>query len=319
MNVIDFEQFHILIRDGSYCAIKGILDILMCNPTKSPKWEVDELSYRIYQKDIRNIKRLEYQEEQALIKLKCEGNCEAYNRLLLNNLGYVMYIARQYQNNGLPLNDLVGEGNFGLIEAIKKVEPRGFSVRTYASYYIRSSIQQAILRYGKQVYINQAKSNQYSKIKKYINEYMMIYGQTPSIDDIAEYTQIDYDKIQDILYDHSEEISIDYFAINYTEPYPDDVNDSLFLNCESIIFNLENQIMQRESLYRDLIQIMKKLSDRERCVLMMFFGIRTREKSLEKIAAKLNLTRERVRQIKDRAIKKLKGNKDISLLKQYLG
>ncbi|MBD5369257.1 MAG: sigma-70 family RNA polymerase sigma factor [Bacteroides sp.] len=285
-----------------------------------PLREIDELSYNIYRKEIKHVqklnhvKSLNYEEEQSLIKQKCKGNQEAFNKLIYYQLPTVINIARKYRNCGLPLNDLISEGNIGMMEAIRKVEPGRFRLCSYTKYYIKSFIHNAINKYGGQIYYPQNLIQNISVIKKTINRLELRLGHTPSLDEIAEASNIDIELIDDILQFNNVEISLDKLALYLGDKHILDELFTLYEDLKSKRF----EDSYHESLVIDLDDCLNELHTREMKILKYHYGIGCHELTFTEIGEIYDFTSDRVSQIKQNAIKKLRRDKS-TILKTYLG
>lgn len=272
-------------------------------------WEVDELSLNLYKKEIIRLKPLSYDDEQQLMEKAENGDAFAIERLVLSNLDFVIHIARKYQNLGLPLNDLISEGNIGLIKAARKVKCNGFRFKTFAVYEIRSSIFQAINKYGCSIHYPIDMLTTFRRIQKFISKFQLINGYCPTDGEIATAMNMPAKNVTDVRYIIPHEMSIDLFYEYMGDPelFELIVNDSEMIDAE----------LSSESLSIDIKDVLGKLYVHEQEILKMFFGIGCNEMSLIEISDKFNCTRERIRQIKEKAIRKLKDGKSISL-KCYL-
>lgn len=282
-------------------------------------WDVDKKSYDIYIKEIKRAYKKEfgkkqllgYEEEQKLVKRAEKGDINAVNQLVLANLGLVINEARKLQNLGLPLNDLISEGNFGLFTAANKVKNRGYRFAICARLYIRSSILAAITKYGTTIHYSSATLVDYRKICKTRLRHYMEHGYIPADCEVAEILNMSESKVSDTLSYIKTEFSIDAFN-HLCGDY--DKSDVL-LNCT--IDKIDEELF-RDSLYIEMDDVLQKLYPREREILKMYYGIGCKEMSLEEIALEFDLTKERVRQIKEKAIRRLKGQKSATL-RDYLG
>lgn len=326
MNLEDWNT-----RKFSICQLIKEFDLIEGLLADCEFWDVDKLSYNIYIKEIKqahkkefkNKKRLGYDEEQRLIDCAEKGDVNAVKQLVLANLGLVIHEARKFQNLGVSLNDLISEGNFGIFKAANKVENRGFRFATYAKWYIRSSIMSAIVKYGTTIHYSSAIWIEYHKICKIKSKYYAEHGYIPTDGEVAEFLNIPESRVSEIFSAIESEISIDAFS----DLCGDYDKSDILLNCvmsELPLFYIgsyKHQIDDElliESLSIDIEDVLGHLYERERDILKMFYGIGCEEMDLGEIAEKFNLTRERVRQIKEKAIRKLKGQKSVSL-RRYLG
>ena len=211
-------------------------------------------------------------------------------------------VAKQYQNQGLSLPDLINEGNLGLIKAAQKFdETRGFKFISYAVWWIRQSIVRLPL--------NQVGS--LNKISKALSKFEQENERRPSAEELAEALDVPVEKIADTLKVQGRHISVD-------APFVEGEDNSLLDVLANDDSPMADASLNQESLSKEVERALKQLHEREREILKMFFGIGCQEMTLEEIGAKFDLTRERVRQIKEKAIRRLKGQKS-KLLKTYLG
>lgn len=309
---MDFQECYIDISANS--------DLLQEMSESQRLWEVDKLSHDIYVKEIKRAYKkrfgrkefLDWETEQELIVRASKGDSVAIENLIIANLGLVIYEARKFQNRGLPLNDLISEGNFGLFQAAKKCENRGFRFQTYAKYHIRSSIRQAIMQYGTTIHYPLNILSEFRKIQKFILSYYLKSGDMPSDEFVADSLKMEVDRVANLRYIVKAEISLDALS-DYVNNL--DLFEALFLG----VYTTEaDEGFRDESLQITILEALSQLSEREQKILKMFFGITCKEMDLVEIGIKFNLTKERTRQIKEKAIRKLKGQRSV-LLKMYLG
>ncbi len=252
-------------------------------------------------------------EEVELAQRIHHGDDAALEKLARANLRFVVSVAKQYQNQGLALNDLIDEGNLGLIKAAKKFdETRGFKFISYAVWWIRQSILQAISEQSRIVRMPLNQVGFQSKLTKAIVNFEQEHERRPSVQELADILEVEPAKVQEALGTNGKKVSVD-------APFQDD--DS---NCLVDIMTDESapgtdNAMERESLSADLDSALSILTDREQLVLKMLFGIGRNEMTAEEVANTLNLTRERVRQIKERALRRLREDDNIRILTKYLG
>ena len=241
------------------------------------------------------------------------GDRAALEELTRANLRFVVSVAKQYQNQGLSLPDLIDEGNLGLIKAAEKFdETRGFKFISYAVWWIRQSILQALAEQARIVRLPLNQSGLLNKINKAYHRFEQASERKPSAEELAEIMDLPVDKIADTLKMSGRQVSVD-------APFVEGEENSLIdvmVNEDSP--NADHRLIN-ESLSREIDRALEQLHPREADILRNFFGIGVPEKTLEEIGIELNLTRERVRQIKEKAIKKLKHNPQSSILKTYLG
>ena len=253
-------------------------------------------------------------EEEA--ELACEirkGNHQALERLVLSNLRFVVSVAKQYQGQGMSLIDLINEGNVGLITAAQKFdETRGFKFISYAVWWIRQSILQAISEQSRIVRMPLNQVGFQSKLQKAIVTFEQEYERRPSVGELADLLETDVSKVQEALGTNGKKVSVD-------APFQeDDSNCMIDIMTDDSAPGTDNQ-MEKESLSADLDAALSTLSERERQVLKMLFGIGRNEMTAEEVANSLSLTRERVRQIKERALRRLREADNINILTKYLG
>ena len=266
-----------------------------------------------YLQEIGHEELLTIDEEVELAQRIRKGDKRALERLTKANLRFVVSVAKQYQNQGLSLPDLINEGNVGLIKAAEKFdETRGFKFISYAVWWIRQSILQAIAEQSRLVRLPLNQVGSVNKIARELNKFEQEHERKPSVDEIAERVDLPEDKIADAMKANSRHVSMD-------APIADGEDSSMidFLAGDSSNTDRELAI---ESLKAEVSRILKLLTDKEQKVLRAFFGIDgSPEMTLDEIGEKYNLTRERVRQIKEKALRRLRHNTKNKLLKSYLG
>ena len=266
-----------------------------------------------YLQEIGHEELLTTDQEVELAQRIRKGDKRALERLTKANLRFVVSVAKQYQNQGLSLPDLINEGNVGLIKAAEKFdETRGFKFISYAIWWIRQSILQAIAEHSRLVRLPLNQVGSVNKITRELNKFEQEHERKPSVDEIAERVDLPEDKIADAMKANSRHVSMD-------APIADGEDSSMidFLSGDSSNTDRELAI---ESLKAEVSRILKLLTDKEQKVLRAFFGIDgSPEMTLDEIGEKYNLTRERVRQIKEKALRRLRHNTKNKLLKSYLG
>lgn len=266
-----------------------------------------------YLQEIGHEELLTTDEEVELAQRIRKGDKRALEKLTKANLRFVVSVAKQYQNQGLSLPDLINEGNVGLIKAAEKFdETRGFKFISYAVWWIRQSILQAIAEQSRLVRLPLNQVGSVNKITRELNKFEQEHERKPSVDEIAERVDLPEDKIADAMKANSRHVSMD-------APIADGEDSSMidFLSGDSSNTDRELAI---ESLKAEVSRILKLLTDKEQKVLRAFFGIDgSPEMTLDEIGEKYNLTRERVRQIKEKALRRLRHNTKNKLLKSYLG
>lgn len=266
-----------------------------------------------YLQEIGKEELITVEEEVELAQRIKKGDQEALEKLTKANLRFVVSVAKQYQNQGLSLPDLINEGNLGLIKAAEKFdETRGFKFISYAVWWIRQSILQAIAEQSRIVRMPLNQVGSASKINRVLNEFEQQHERRPSIDEIADKVDIPHDKIEDAMNINTRHISVD-------APLSDGDTNNLLDVLQNEDSPMADKTLVMESLRDEIKRALQTLNERERMVTEAFFGINQPEMTLEEIGARHGLTRERVRQIKEKAIRKLRKNTKNKLLKSYLG
>ena len=254
------------------------------------------------------------EEEVELAQRIRGGDRLALEKLTRANLRFVVSVAKQYQNQGLSLPDLINEGNLGLIKAAEKFdETRGFKFISYAVWWIRQSILQALAEQSRIVRLPLNQVGSLNKINKAFSKFEQENERRPSPEELAEVLDIPVDKITDTMKVSGRHISVD-------APFVEGEDNSLL----DVMINDDSpnadRVLINESLSKEIERVLAfTLSDRERDIVKKFFGIGVTEMTLEEIGDEFGLTRERVRQIKEKAIRKLRPNAKSKLLKGFLG
>lgn len=265
-----------------------------------------------YLQEIGREELISVSEEVELAQKIKKGDKAALEKLIKANLRFVVSVAKQYQNQGLSLPDLINEGNLGLIRAAQKFdETRGFKFISYAVWWIRQSILQALAEQSRIVRLPLNQVGSLNKITKEMARFEQENERRPSTEELAERLDMSVDKISDAIQVSGRPISVD-------APFVEGEDNSLLDVLTNDDSPMADADLNKESLSIEVDRALKQLYDREREILKMFFGIGCQEMTLEEIGAKFDLTRERVRQIKEKAIRRLKGQKS-KLLKSYLG
>lgn len=254
------------------------------------------------------------EEEVDLAQRIKKGDKKALEKLTKANLRFVVSVAKQYQNQGLSLPDLINEGNLGLLKAAEKFdETKGFKFISYAVWWIRQSILQALAEQSRIVRLPLNQVGAAGKINKILTKFEQENERRPSVDELSERIDIPKEKIDEaILANNGHHVSMD-------APFSDSEEGSLLdimINDDSPM--ADNQLVL-ESLREEIKAALKTLNERERNIIESFFGINQPELTLEEIGVKYDLTRERVRQIKEKAIRRLRDNTNNDILKSYLG
>jgi len=268
-----------------------------------------------YLQEIGKVDLLTPEEEVDLAKRIKQGDQMALEKLTKANLRFVVSVAKQYQNQGLSLSDLINEGNLGLIKAAQRFdETRGFKFISYAVWWIRQSILQALAEQSRIVRLPLNKVGSLNKINKAFSELEQEYEREPSSEELAALLEITTDEVETTLGVAARHVSMD-------APFAEGEDNSLLDVLENTTtLGTDTLLEYNESLRREIERSLGTLTDRQSDVIRLYFGINVEHPmSLEDIGDKFGLTRERVRQIKDKAINKLRGSNKSKLLKHYLG
>ena len=266
-----------------------------------------------YLQEIGHEDLISIEEEVELAQRIRKGDRSALEKLTKANLRFVVSVAKQYQNQGLSLPDLINEGNLGLIKAAEKFdETRGFKFISYAVWWIRQSILQAIAEQSRIVRLPLNQVGSVNKINRVLNKFEQENERYPSIEEIADKIDLPEDKIADAMKVNGRHVSVD-------APFIDGEDNSLLDVLPNNDATMADNLLVQESLRDEISRALKTLNDRERNIVEAFFGINQSEMTLEEIGDKYGLTRERVRQIKEKAIRRLRHNTKNKYLKSYLG
>ncbi|MFW5753730.1 MAG: sigma-70 family RNA polymerase sigma factor [Marinilabiliaceae bacterium] len=253
------------------------------------------------------------EEEVELAQRIKKGDQVALEKLTRANLRFVVSVAKQYQNQGLSLPDLINEGNLGLIKAAEKFdETRGFKFISYAVWWIRQSILQALAEQSRIVRLPLNQVGSLNKINKAYSKFEQENERKPSPEELADQLELPADKVADTLRVSGRHISVD-------APFVEGEDNSLL----DVLVNNDSpnadKTLINESLAREIERALATLTERESDIIKLFFGIGCQEMTLEEIGERFGLTRERVRQIKEKAIRRLRHTSRSKLLKSYLG
>jgi len=253
------------------------------------------------------------EEEVELAQRIRKGDPVALEKLTRANLRFVVSVAKQYQNQGLSLPDLINEGNLGLIKAAQKFdETRGFKFISYAVWWIRQSILQALAEQSRIVRLPLNQVGSLNKINKALSKFEQENERQPSNEELSEMIDVPKDKISDTLRVSGRHVSVD-------APFVEGEDNSLLDVLPNDDSPSADKGLVNESLNTEIERALSTLTDREREIVKSFFGIGCQEMTLEEIGERFGLTRERVRQIKEKAIRRLKSPSRSKLLKGYLG
>lgn len=266
-----------------------------------------------YLQEIGREELITVEEEVELAQRIRKGDREALEKLTRANLRFVVSVAKQYQNQGLSLPDLINEGNLGLIKAAEKFdETRGFKFISYAVWWIRQSILQALAEQSRIVRLPLNQVGSLNKLNKAFAKFEQEYERTPTPEELAEMLELPKEKIADTLRVSGRHVSVD-------APFADGEDNSLL----DVLINNDSPVADRqlikESLCTEIERALSTLTERERDIIRYFFGLGCPEMTLEEIADRFGLTRERVRQIKEKAIRRLRHTSRSKILKSYLG
>jgi RNA polymerase primary sigma factor len=273
----------------------------------------DSQAVEKYLQEISKISMINPEEETTLAQRIKMGDQRALDKLVQANLRFVVSVAKQYQNQGLTLGDLINEGNLGLIKAAKRFdETKGFKFISYAVWWIRQSILQAIAEQSRIVRLPLNQVGSLSKISKAFSRLEQEFEREPSPEELADNLETTVEKISDTLSNSGRHVSMDAPFVQGEENTLLDVLENSDPNTDSNLIN--------ESLSEEIKRSLSTLTEREREIIVLFFGLSTNHPlSLEEIGEKFNLTRERVRQIKDKALQRLRHTSRSKILKSYLG
>ncbi|MGM0532317.1 MAG: sigma-70 family RNA polymerase sigma factor [Bacteroidota bacterium] len=270
---------------------------------------VDKYLHEISKEDL-----LSADEEVELARKIKDNDEEALEKLIKANLRFVVSVAKQYQNRGLSLPDLINEGNLGLIKAAKRFdESRGFKFISYAVWWIRQSIIQALAEQARIVRLPVNKIGSINKINKTFTELEQKHEREPSLQELSRILKLAPEEIKEALKHTNKPLSMD-------APLNEEEEDSMYDVMGSEENHPPDENLMNESLNREIERALSSLSEREATIIKLYYGLGNKHPfTLEEIGENVNLTRERVRQIKEKAIKRLKHTTRNKILKSYLG
>lgn len=273
----------------------------------------ESASLEKYLQEIGHQDLLTADEEVELAQQIKKGDRKALERLTKANLRFVVSVAKQYQNKGLSLPDLINEGNLGLIKAAERYdETRGFKFISYAVWWIRQSILQSIAEQSRIVRLPLNQVGSVNRIARELNKFEQENERKPSVEEMADRIDLPEEKIAEAMKINTHHVSMD-------APFADGEDNSLLDFLPNTDSPSTDNVLDQESLRTEIGRVLDVLNDREQKVIKAFFGIGMQEMTLEEIGDKYNLTRERVRQIKEKAIRRLRYNTKSKTLKTYLG
>ena len=272
----------------------------------------ESASVEKYLQEISREALLTTEEEVELAQKIRKGDSQALDRLTRANLRFVVSVTKQYQNQGLSLPDLINEGNLSLIKAAQRFdETRGYKLISYAVWWIRQSILQALAEQARIVRLPLNQVGSLNRINKALSRFEQENERRPSAEELSKELDISVEKISDTLKVSARHVSVD-------APLSDDEEGSLLDVLPNNDAPEADSSLNKESLIQEINRALSRLSDRECDVVKRFFGIDCNEMSLDEISEALSLSRERVRQIKEKAIRRLKGENSAAL-KSFLG
>ena len=276
-----------------------------------------EMSLEKYLTEIDRIPMIRPEQEAELAHQIHSGGrkgAKAKEKLITSNLRFVVSVAKQYQHQGVPLTDLINEGNLGLMAAVDRFdETRGFKFISYTIWWIRQSILQAIANYGNTIRNPQNQIGINNKVKSAINSFVQMHQRMPSVEELCEITSLEADKIKKAIEVNAPITSID-------TPRGEDEDGGTMADSIFSTEDAADRHADHESMYTDLILILNSVLDqRERTIIIESYGIGCQERELADIGNDMGLSRERVRQIRNRGIEKIQNCKESKLLLKYLG
>lgn len=266
----------------------------------------------LYLDEIKSLEPLSPEEEIRLAQAARQGDSMAFREIILHNLRFVVMVAKKHQSQGLPLEDLINEGNLGLIKAVQRFdETRGFKFISYAVWWIDQAIRQAISKNSRVVRLPVNISDSITRLKKRSIELEQAYEREPTMDELASISEKTSREIEDLYNVNVHKVSLDT---------PLDDSDTTLLDFLSFEIERPEAQMMRESLHKEIEQVLHTLDRREEYVVRKYFGIGTgNSMTLEDIGKEMKLTRERVRQIKEKALQRLRHATRSHLLRIYIG
>ncbi|MDZ7359568.1 MAG: RNA polymerase sigma factor RpoD/SigA [candidate division KSB1 bacterium] len=267
-----------------------------------------------YLEEIGGYSPLAPEEEVELARQIRKSNARALDKLVKANLRFVISVAKEYQGQGLPLQDLISEGNLGLIKAAQRFdETRGFKFISYAVWWIRQSILQALAEQSRVVRLPLNRVGAINKVGRALEELEKKYGREPSMEEIADKMEMTAYEVADVLKTSARHLSLD-------EPFKEDEGNSLLDVLESDRYAPPDDTLMQESLQVEIDKVLSTLKPREAEIIRLYFGLDgDRPLTLEEIGEHFKLTRERVRQIKEKALRRLRHRSRLEPLRKYLG
>lgn len=267
-----------------------------------------------YLEEIGGFSPLKPEEEIDLARKIRRGDEESLDKLVKANLRFVISVAKEYQGQGLPLQDLISEGNLGLIKAAQRFdETRGFKFISYAVWWIRQSILQALAEQSRVVRLPLNRVGAINKIGRALESLEKTFGREPSMDEVASKMEMSTFEVADVIKTSARHLSLD-------EPFKEEDGNSLLDVIESDRYSPPDSTLMKESLQLEIEKILSTLKPREAEIIRLYFGLEgDRPLTLEEIGEHFRLTRERVRQIKEKALRRLRHRSRLEPLRKYLG
>lgn len=289
------------------------MEAIMTKKKKRPEARSKQ-SIEKYLEEIGGYSPLSPEEEIYLARRIKKGDDIALDKLVKANLRFVISVAKEYQGQGLPLQDLISEGNLGLIKAAQRFdETRGFKFISYAVWWIRQSILQALAEQSRVVRLPLNRVGAINKVGRALEELEKEYGREPSMDEIADKMAMTSFEVADVLKTSARHLSLD-------EPFKEDDGNSLLDVIESDRYKPPDGSLMQESLRVEVEKVLATLKPREAEIIRLYFGLEgDRPLTLEEIGEYFKLTRERVRQIKEKALRRLRHRSRLEPLRKYLG
>ncbi len=267
-----------------------------------------------YLEEIGNYSPLSPEEEISLARRIRKNDSRALDQLVKANLRFVISVAKEYQGQGLPLQDLISEGNLGLIKAAQRFdETRGFKFISYAVWWIRQSILQALAEQSRVVRLPLNRVGAINKVGRALEELEKRFGREPSMEEVADKMEMTSYEVADVLKTSARHLSLD-------EPFKEEDGNSLLDVLESDRYAPPDDSLMLESLQVEVDKVLSTLKPREAEIIKLYFGLAgDRPLTLEEIGEHFKLTRERVRQIKEKALRRLRHRSRLEPLRKYLG
>lgn len=267
-----------------------------------------------YLEEIGGFSPLPPEEEIELTQRIRKGESSALDRLVKANLRFVISVAKEYQGQGLPLQDLISEGNLGLIKAAQRFdETRGFKFISYAVWWIRQSILQALAEQSRVVRLPLNRVGAINKVGRVLEKLEKVYGREPSMHEVADSLEMTDYEVADVLKTSARHLSLD-------EPFKEEEGNNLLDILESDRYAPPDNALMQESLKEEIDKVLITLKPREAEIIRLYFGLEgDRPLTLEEIGEHFKLTRERVRQIKEKALRRMRHRSRLEPLRKYLG